>query len=219
MHQALAARLTGKYLLLTISNVSRTAVGYDDNMPLSAAECSDVRRRVTHALRTWAKNVGVDHGLVTYSVGPALTPDKKGTTRRTFAHRVALLGELDLCSPVERVRNDLAIGSRAIPLEVGGPSPVRLRHLRLHVQGPCKTAVRRLLLGSAASYRSDNLPLFDSTDDSDGDYQYGGIPGALALQPCFMFRPRQWADYEAATRNVKSYSLFGEWHSKPAAGN
>jgi hypothetical protein len=219
LYRRLSARLTdrlsGKYLLLAIAQFSRPAAGFRDDAALTSQECRSVRRRATAALRARVKAFGVTDGLVTYAVGPfqVQTPGRSPTL--SFVHRVAVLGELELAGSESIAINGVGLHTDAGRTAIGkcGTYPARLRYLRYHVPKGDRRALRRLLLGSAAGFRPDDLPLLDTREPEEDGYEYGGILGALALQPCFMFSPEQWVAYEASTSGIKSYSLFGKWYS------
>jgi len=154
-------------------------------------------------LRQWAKDQGVEGGLVTYQVGPDLHSDNNHDYS-CFRQEIALLGEV---APAKGETED-EFETRLLEPALQG-TIVDVQIALLPVNAP--SALRCFLLGSSLGYSTDGLDL-KLTDNRAWKSKFvRGIPGALALQPHFMFDDVQWWSHAYTTKNMRLYQPFGTW--------
>jgi hypothetical protein len=154
-------------------------------------------------LRQWAKDQGVDGGLVTYQVGPDLYSDNNHDYS-CFRQESALLGEV---APAKGETEDEFEARLLEPSRHGTIMDVQTALLPMNAP----SALRCFLLGSSLSYPTDGLDL-KLTDNRAWKSKFvRGIPGAFALQPHFMFDDVQWWSHAHTTKNMRLYQPFGTW--------
>ncbi|MHB1035006.1 MAG: hypothetical protein ACYC35_15270 [Pirellulales bacterium] len=155
-------------------------------------------------LRRQAEHAGIHNGLVTHQLGPHLDADKSPG----FRHQIGFLGEVNFKTP-EALEAYAADIDRSI-----------LKPLRIHVMGepvfgqwlaiPADTqqALRLLLFGSSNTYSAKAATsVYGAAFDSLRD----GIPGALSLEPTYLYTPAQLHAHLLATQGVHLYTPFGTW--------
>lgn len=164
------------------------------------------------AIRGWARALNVTGGVLIHTVGPLVEPDG----RRGFGHDLILLGAV-------RLPDDQAMAAfrkaayldRKAPPQVPGPDGERNAAHVLAMPATDPMALRLLLFGSSVGYQWEGLPIMHLMFDVSGERYWlrNGIPGAMYLQPNFMFDPLQWYSHLDATRNLPIVVPFGDWRA------
>jgi len=207
----------GKHLILLRASlpVNRFPLGMDDGH-LRRADIDSVRRYFGEKLRALAAKLGIEGGLLTYQVGPAIADVGEHLSEQveSFRHQLNLLGEVEFRSDRHRqeVYTKLGIGDPDANWIVMWQS----REVCWTIDSVVMPAddpqtLRILLAGSAARYQPRfpvdvaGTRLFREKSVRDG------IPGAFAMEPLFMLDRARWYDYMMATRGLRMYDTFGSW--------
>jgi hypothetical protein len=153
-----------------------------------------------------------------------------GEGRRTFRHEISLLGEVacEAGGAWDRARFDRLMeltGCAAPPdrqplladAETGAGVPVEVTMMRM-ADGK---ALRWLLAGSAGHRMWGDearvtIERNEAARSHEGSYAVRkslGVDGALALQPTFLYTPRQFWSYLGATKGRHLVAPFGSWRA------
>ena len=189
-------RLAGKHLV-----VLRTRV--EGGEEVDAREVHRVRDDYRFKFRQVAFEIGIQGGVILHQVTPWIPRyDRKEDRRRVFAHVFTMIGVVDsstiatVAGGIERAWSDAMLGyceSTMLPAEM-------------------PHALRYLLFGT--SYKFDGSELDIVVNDPRNLIR--GIQGAAALEPWFLFTPRQVWTYAAAMQGTRLFDTFGNWRMSQA---
>ncbi len=181
-------------------------------------------------LRRFVTDLGMNDGLLTHRVVPALTSDGQ----HSYRHEFTALGTVELSTPqaMAEFRAKAGIDGGGVEYQTQEGNKRRITAQVLvaampadYPQAPPVFPVRHF----PAGYPIDRLPLIAREDAllkrpcrwlvnghfSDGPWLHNGLPGSFAATPLFLFDPLQWRCYLARTAGLPLYKAFGSW--RPSA--
>lgn len=181
--------------------VLRTRV--EDGEELDAQQVHSVRDDYRFRLRQVAREIGMQGGVIIHQVTPWIPQyDRRQDRHRVFAHVFTMIGVVDsqeignFSQTIDNACSDGWIGEHETKT-----LPAATRH-----------ALRYLLFGSSYKFDSSELGIV-ANDPRKLIY---GIQGAAALEPWFLFTPRQAWSYATAMHGTRLFDTFGNWRPSQA---
>lgn len=202
--------------VLTGQDVYQGLTEDDENVYLlDRRHTTFMRDRLGRVLLREAEALGVRGGFLSYHVGPG-----RGLLQNydTFRHELNLVGEVTFGSNLEKARVERRMG---LNQETHPVLEVADRYFPvwwLMMPADVPQALRFMVAGSSLSYPVEKLGLQTNDCGCPEHLLNDGVPGALALQPTFMFLPDEWDLYAPTLKGRQLFTTFGSWRGRATGG-